>query len=704
LDLETRSSWSRPEGPLRDKIQEYERWIRTLDYQVRTLEQERQKLSAIVNHTDAGFLAVDRSLKVVWANQIFMERFGTASQQTPLTGIPCNRVLCGRESFCAECPAIKPFKSGITDRELLLRPSNTVSHQEMHLQRAGQTRQIYTTAMPIRSPEGTVEQVIVMLQDITDLEVLRRSRDELKEALSLLSATLESTADGILVVNRKGKIASFNRKFVEMWRIPESVMASRDDNQTLDFVLEQLKEPEDFLAKVRELYAQPEADSFDILEFKDGRIFERYSHPQRLGPDCVGRVWSFRDITQRRLLEGQLRQSQKMDAVGQLAGGIAHDFNNLLTAIGGYTDFVLEQVEPGSRLQADVEEIKKATERAGALTHQLLAFSRRQMMQPVVLNLNELVAGMEGMLRRLMGEDIELVSGAAPDLGPVKADPHQLEQVIMNLAVNARDAMPEGGRLTLETTNVEVDEAFVQEHPGAQPGAYAMLAVSDSGSGMSAEVQKHLFEPFFTTKEKGKGTGLGLSTVYGIVKQSGGYVSVYSEPDRGSCFKIYLPQVVEKAPKEEIKTVPASTTRGTETILLVEDEETVRTLAAKILRAKGYTVLEAGDGQEAQAVLKEHTGSLHLLLTDVVMPRMGGPELAKWLRAARRGMKVLFMTGYTDHSAFREGSLPPGTALLSKPFSPPALAQKVRELLDGSKSAVLQSDIAGKQKRAADKK
>ncbi|MCI0330899.1 MAG: PAS domain S-box protein [candidate division Zixibacteria bacterium] len=410
------------------------------------------------------------------------------------------------------------------------------------------------------------------------------------------------------------------------------------------------------------------------------------------------------DITKEKQLADQLRQVQKMEAVGQMAGGIAHDFNNLLTAIAGYTDFVLERVEPDSPLKADVEEIKKGTVRAAALTRQLLAFSRRQVMQPAVLNLNELINGMEGMLRRLVGENVELATVPAPQLTPIKADPHQLEQVIMNLALNAGDAMPQGGRLTIETANVELDESFVQLHAGAQPGAYALLAVSDTGFGMDAEVQKHLFEPFFTTKEKGKGTGLGLATVYGIVKQSGGYVSVYSEPGRGSSFKIYLPRFVEPHAEKPVKTAPAKTEGGTETILLVEDEEAVRALAAKILRAKKYTVLEAGDGHEAQEVLKKHTGALDLLLTDVVMPKMGGPELAKALRRTRQGLKVLFMTGYTDHSAFREGTLPPGTALLQKPFSPRVLAQKVREVLDGSKSASSSAAEAEKPGKPAVKK
>lgn len=404
------------------------------------------------------------------------------------------------------------------------------------------------------------------------------------------------------------------------------------------------------------------------------------------------------DVTQEKQLADQLRQMQKIEAVGQLAGGVAHDFNNLLTAIGGYTDFVLEQVPADSPLRKDIEEIKKGTERAAGLTRQLLAFSRRQVMQPVVLNLNELIRSMEGMLRRLIGENIELAITGAPDLAPVKADPHQFEQVIMNLAVNARDAMPKGGRLTIETANMDLDERFVQQHIGAQPGKYAMLAVSDNGCGMDAEVQKHVFEPFFTTKEKGKGTGLGLSTVYGIVKQSGGYISVYSEKGHGSCFKVYLPQVAPPEPAKKASPAHAKSTGGTEIILLVEDEEAVRALTAKILRAKGYTVLEAANGKEAQAVLKAHSGGLDLLLTDVVMPQMGGPELAKWVRSIHRGIKVLFMTGYTDHSAFREGGLPPGTGVMQKPFTPQGLAQSVRAMLDGSKGTPAPSSKPEKQK------
>ncbi len=955
VESKTNLNWA--EGPLRDKLQEYERWIRTLDYQVRTLEQERQKLSAIVNHTDAGFLALDRDLRVVWANAIFIERFGAAGPPAPLTGAACHRVLCGREAPCAECPASKPLECGITSREFLLQPSSAVSHQEMNLERAGQTRQIYATAMPIRSPEGSVEQVILMLQDITDLQVLRRSREALQQSETQLRAVLDTVGEGVITIDTASTIVMVNQEVEKIWGYrPEEIIGKsltllmpepyrkqhaaglqrylasgearvlekrleleglRKDGSVFPLevyiketrignrllftaalrditerkrVYNDLRQSEskfralaettsagififqgtqmryvnaaaerivghsrdallqmnfwevihpdfrervksrglarqkgenvpsryevklltksgeegwvDFTASRIEFEGNPAVlgtavdisgrkraeEAQKLAEERYRSIFENalegifvstpegrilavnpafarmlgyespeeltdlvrdvsrqlYVHPQRreellqelkekkeargfeseLLRRDGSRIWIsanvravagadgrpqrlegvVQDITEQKQLADQLRQAQKIEAVGQLAGGVAHDFNNLLTAITGYTDFVLEQVEPESQLKGDVEEIKKATERAAALTRQLLAFSRQQMMQPVVLNLNVLVNGMEGMLRRLIGENIELVTVCAPDLAPVKADPHQLEQVILNLVVNARDAMPEGGRLTIETASAELDDAFVQKHVGAQPGACVQLAVSDTGAGMDAEVQKHLFEPFFTTKEKGKGTGLGLSTVYGIVKQSGGYISVYSEPGHGSCFKVYLPQAAQPVLKQPAQTVPAKTAGGTETILLVEDEEAVRGLAAKVLRAKGYAVLEAGDGQEAQAVLKEHKGALDLLLTDVVMPRMGGPELAKSLRGLHRRLKVLFMTGYTDHSAFREGTLPPGTGLIQKPFSPQALAQKVREILDGTKSVMLPSEKTEKQKKSAGQK
>src|SRR5436190_12842168 len=394
------------------------------------------------------------------------------------------------------------------------------------------------------------------------------------------------------------------------------------------------------------------------------------------------RVWGTqRDVSDQRHLEEQFRQSQKMEAVGQLAGGIAHDFNNLLTAILGNTQLLLRDLPPGDGKRQDVEEIRKASERAASLTRQLLAYSRRQMLQPEVLDLNVVVAEMDRMLRRLIGEHIALVTVLAPDLGRVRADPNQIEQVLVNLAVNARDAMPDGGKLTIETANADLDEAFAQAHLGAVTGSYAMVGVTDSGAGMDATVRAHLFEPFFTTKEVGKGTGLGLATVYGIVKQSDGYISVYSEPGRGSSFKVYLPRI--QTPQE---TTAASSRdrpeRGTETVLVVEDEAAVLLLSRRALEAQGDVVLAASDPTDAMRVLERHGGTIHLLLTDVVMPGFSGQELADRIAAHRPGMRVLYMSGYPGDAVVQHGSLPVGSAFLQKPFSPDGLARKVRDVLD----------------------
>ena len=389
------------------------------------------------------------------------------------------------------------------------------------------------------------------------------------------------------------------------------------------------------------------------------------------------------DITDRKQLEEQLRQAQKMEAVGRLAGGIAHDFNNLLMVIQGYSDLMVERLPSGDPLHRNAEQIQMAAQRASSLTRQLLAFSRKQMLAPKILNVQTVVADMEKILRRLIGEDIQLETSSAPDLGLVKADRSQIEQVILNLAVNARDAMPQGGRLTIETANVELDASY--SHPPAvlSPGKYVMLAVTDNGCGMDAETQAHVFEPFFTTKEKGKGTGLGLATVYGVVKQSGGYVWVYSEPGRGTSFKIYLPRIEEKvvpgARDGKIDARPAE--RGSETILLVEDEKGVRELAREYLTSTGYTVIEAEDGHTALELAAMHVGPVHLLLTDVVMPGISGRELAERVGQIRPGIKILYMSGYTDQAVVHHGILENDAVLLQKPFTLITLAAKLREIL-----------------------
>jgi len=397
------------------------------------------------------------------------------------------------------------------------------------------------------------------------------------------------------------------------------------------------------------------------------------------------------DITERkhaeeemRALEEQLRQSQKMEAVGRLAGGIAHDFNNLLTVIRGYSQLSLGDLKESDSLWGNIQEIQKATERATDLTRQLLAFSRRQILDPKVLDLNTLLRELDKMLRRIIGEDIELSTLFANDSGRVKIDPGQFEQMILNLAVNAKDAMPFGGKLSIETSNVELDGEYAFNHVGVTPGHYVRLSVSDTGVGMPRDVMEKIFEPFFTTKEKGKGTGLGLSTVYGIVKQSGGNIWVYSEPGHGTTFKIYLPRVEEELDtlngRDETDSLPG----GSETVLLAEDEQEVRSLAHRLLSQQGYKVLEAANGVEALHIAQAHAGEkIHLLLTDVVMPQMGGIELADQLKTCQPNVKILYTSGYTDDAIVHHGVLVPGTHFLQKPFSHKDLAQKVREVLDG---------------------
>jgi CheY-like chemotaxis protein len=374
-----------------------------------------------------------------------------------------------------------------------------------------------------------------------------------------------------------------------------------------------------------------------------------------------------------------------MEGIGRLAGGIAHDFNNLLTAILGYAELMESQLEDEG-LKSELREIRLAGERAAALTRQLLAFSRRQVLQPRTLDLNTVVSDVEKMLARLIGEDVTLATRLEPDLGCVKADPGQLEQVMMNLAVNARDAMPEGGTLTFETANAVLDADFVAVHPGALPGAYVVLMVADTGTGMTDEVRSHAFEPFFTTKEKGKGTGLGLATAYGIVKQSGGYITVDSGVGRGTTFRIYLPRVEGTAVVSERTASSSRLAIGTETILLVEDEAGVRRLSLTVLESQGYVVLEAASGDMALQVARSRTGPIHLVVTDVVMPGMSGRELWDRLRVLRPDSRVLFMSGYTDDAIARHGVLEPGIAFLQKPFTPFSLAQKVREVLDAAKA------------------
>jgi two-component system, cell cycle sensor histidine kinase and response regulator CckA len=442
------------------------------------------------------------------------------------------------------------------------------------------------------------------------------------------------------------------------------------------------------LAYINELGADAEEHEFWLHRAKNGRTFEVevISHELKYAGKRV-RLVVAQDIGERRQLEGQLRQSQKMEAVGRLAGGVAHDFNNLLMVIKGHTELLLRALDPAEQITRKIEQIDKSADRATALTRQLLAFSRMQVLQPQIINLNAIVEEMGKLLPRLIGEDIELVIRTDEDLGTVRADASQMEQVIMNLVVNARDAMPNGGKLVIETANAQLDHSYIASHPLMKEGPYIQLVVTDSGIGMDAETQAHIFEPFFTTKEKGKGTGLGLATVYGIVKQSGGFVWVYSEVGKGTSFKIYLPRLDQKEDRTGAPQTPAELPMGTETILLTEDEQDVREIAREFLESGGYRVIEAKDGADAIKLAARNRGKIQLLVTDMVMPGMTGQELAVQLQAEHPGMCVVYMSGYSEHAATEMANADPSVRLLTKPFSRAAILRTVAEILRGAPKA-----------------
>ena len=503
----------------------------------------------------------------------------------------------------------------------------------------------------------------------------RHTEAELQNSLSLLHATLESTTDGILVISNERKVASWNQKFMEMWRIPRLAIGGLSDADLLAIALPQLADPQSFRDGIESLYSQPEAVSFDVLPFKDGRVFERYSQPQLVGDRTVGRVWSFRDVTQGRRLEEELRQAQKMEAIGRLAGGIAHDFNNLLMLISGYAGQMLEDTAFPQKHRDSLEQLSEATRRASSFTRQLLAFSRKQPVQHEVVDLNSIVADMERMLQRLLTERIRLVIRRNPDPLPISADPSQIELLILNLAINARDAMPGGGVLSM-TARREFLPAD-KGHPDGPPGTrYALLEISDTGVGMSQELQSHIFEPFFTTKDVGKGTGLGLSTAYGIVEQAGGYIHVESAPNEGATFRTYFPELDESMAEPEVAgALPVLT--GTETLLLVEDEPGIRTMTRAYLESLGYKVLEAANGREALQLSRQYQNVISLVVSDYMMPAIRGDELVRAIRLERPGIAALLVSGFPEVDG---GDY--GVNIMEKPFTFPELGHRVREILD----------------------
>jgi PAS domain S-box-containing protein len=505
----------------------------------------------------------------------------------------------------------------------------------------------------------------------------RYTEKQLQTSLSLLNATLESTADGILVVATDGKISSYNQKFVDMWHLPSLSFSARSDEVLLAEAAPQLEDPKSFLDGVRGLYSNPESSSLDVLLLKDGRVFERYSQPQKVGNRIVGRVWSFRDITESKRLEEELLHSQKMQAVGRLAGGVAHDFNNLLMLISGSASQLAQAPELSGRDKELAQQILDSTRRAGALTRQLLAFSRKHPAAPQIVDLNRVVTDMDKMLSKLFNERFRMVIDLSDSPLPVYLDPSQLELVIMNLAINSRDAMPDGGTVSIRTYEEKLGPRR-RAIPSGLPAKYAVMEVSDTGLGMSKEVQAKIFEPFYTTKGPGKGTGLGLSTVYGIVHHAGGQVTVESAPNQGATFTVFLPkatgvqrEIAEQAPK---LVLPVG---GDETILLVEDEAGIRAMTRVYLESVGYKVLDAGSGPEALRLAQSYAGAIDLLLTDVIMPEIRGDDLVFLIRKDRPHMRALLMSGYSDD---RQAQL--NLPMVEKPFEFPELGKQVRAVLD----------------------
>ncbi len=747
-------------------------------------------LQSTLNSTADGILVVDRTGQIV----SFNERFAS------LWRIPKN-VLDTRDDTAALVHATNQLKypQAFMDKVRKLYATPEAESFDVLEFKDGRVFERYSCPQQL---EGKPVGRVWSFRDVTERE---HTQQELQRTVSLQQSTIESTADGILVVDLTGRIVTFNKRFGSLWHIPQNLLEARSDVPVLAMATEQLKDPEAFQRKVQELYADTEAECFDVLEFKDGRVFERYSCPQRLDGVPIGRVWSFRDVSERKQaeksllklsraveqtadsvfitdlagtieyvnpafeamtgytreevigktprilksgqhntefyanlwktilsgrdfsgvlvnrrkngeqyhtektispikdgegkimhfvsterdiserkeLEARLRQSQKMEAFGQLAAGVAHDFNNILTVIQGNMSLLqMGQLTRAEQASASVE-ISRAAERAANLTRQLLTFSRRQPMQSQDLDLNGVVANVTKMLQRLIGEDIALETRYAPGGAPIHADPGMMEQVLMNLAVNSRDAMPKGGRLVIETAPVVLTDTTQFTKHTARPGEFIRLSITDTGFGIASEHLSHLFEPFFTTKEVGKGTGLGLATVFGIVEQHQGWIDVKSQVNEGTTFHIYFPRLARKVPSRELPTPPPHVPGGTETILLVEDETPLRRLMQRVLERQGYQVHTAASGIQALEVWRERRDGINILVTDMVMPEgMTGRELADRLRTEKPDLKIIFCSGYANNMPGKDSPLRQNESFLEKPFEPVKLLQKVRDCVD----------------------
>jgi two-component system, cell cycle sensor histidine kinase and response regulator CckA len=527
----------------------------------------------------------------------------------------------------------------------------------------------------VRDSSGSLTGFIAVSRDITER---KRVEETLRDTSQALRTLIDASVLAIVALDRDGRVT--------LWNNAAARLFGWNAQEVLGGPLPTI--PEDRRAEFEEGWARTRAGRDVIYETqrrrKDGSLVDvLMSSAPIFDPqgELVGNMAIIADITERKQLEEQLRHAAKMEGIGRLAGGIAHDFNNLLTVIGGRSYILLSQLPPGHAMRRDLLLIQQTGDRAAALTRQLLAFSRKQTLAPAVIDLNEIVSGMRTLLERVLGEDVGLIMDLDPSLGHVTADPGQLEQVILNMAVNARDAMPKGGQLTLETRHVDVDPTYARQKVELAAGSYEVLAIADTGIGMDAATVARAFEPFFTTKAVGKGTGLGLATAYGIVKQSGGHITIDSEPGKGTTFRIYLPRT-EASESAPVAVEEVAARRGTEVVLLAEDDANLRALTRDILGSEGYTVLESQDVEDALRIAEQQGGTIHLLLTDVVMPHVSGRALADAVKRFRPDVKVLYMSGYTDDAIVHHGVLDPGIALLQKPFTPAALARKVREVLD----------------------
>ena len=626
------------------------------------LRLSQTRLRAIVESSAVGILVMDLAGRLRDANAAFQSMIGYTLEEL-------RRLHVLELSVEEDRPGVRAAFAAILRGE---RKHAVLEHR--HRRAGGETIWVRLTLSLVRDPDGRPELFLAVVEDITE----RRAAEE---RVRFQANLLDAVGEAVVAVDLQGRILYWNRmaELLSGWSADE-VLGREFPGVT----------PASLLGEsVEEMTARALAGGTPSAEIgfrrRDGTTFPALLSlaPVRGADGTVqGLVGVASDLTERKRLEEQLAQAQKMEAIGRLAGGIAHDFNNLLTAISGHVELLLEQLAHGDPLREDLVEIRAATTRAVDLTRQLLAFSRRQVLRPRIVQLSSIIEEMANLLRRLIGEDIRLVLDSDPQLGYVWADPGQLGQVLLNLVVNARDAMPEGGTLSIRAENTDTASGLVPGEPEPGPGPFVVLTVADTGIGMSREVQEKIFEPFFTTKEPGKGTGLGLATVYGIVKQSGGLVEVESEPGQGTTFRVYLPRVDAPAPPHPGPAPVPASPAGLETILLVEDEAAVRSFVRKVLRRKGYNVLEAASRPEALRLSRAYRAPIHLLLTDVVMPEMGGREIADRLTAERPGMRVLFTSGYTEDAVVDRGVLIPGIRFLGKPFTPQDLTRKVREVLD----------------------